>query len=410
MSAAPTPAGGGRPRVAVLGAGIMGSCLALYLVDRGVDVHLFDEAAAPMEGASRWNEGKIHLGYLYAADPTLRTAQRMLDGGLAFAPLVEELIGTRLSGHTTETDDLYLIHRDSVVDADEAGAYFAAVTDLVRHHPDATSYLVDVAAAATTPLAPDELSSIADPATIVAGFRVPERSVQTRWVADRLCEALAAQPRITARTGTRIAAATDVDGSWRVRGSEGLDEPFDAVVNALWHGRPVIDRTAGLPPEESLSHRYRVSVFARTSRPVALPSMVVAVGPFGDVKNYNGHDLYLSWYADGLLSESEGIEPVLPHELDETEQQERAVAMVSHLAELLPPVAEVLDAAETMHLGGGFVVARGTGSLADRASTLHRRDRFGVRRLGRYWSVDTGKYSTAPWMARSLAAEIADAV
>jgi len=50
---------------------------------------------------------------------------------------------------------------------------------------------------------------------------------------------------------------------------------------------------------------------------------------------------------------------------------------------------------------------RGTGALDDRRSGLHRRDRYGVQRRGTYHSVDTGKYSTAPWLAQVLATEIA---
>ena len=64
------------PQVAVLGAGIMGSSAALLLSRRGAAVTLFDAQQRPLAGASRWNEGKIHLGFLYSADPSLRTAQR----------------------------------------------------------------------------------------------------------------------------------------------------------------------------------------------------------------------------------------------------------------------------------------------------------------------------------------------
>ena len=73
-------------------------------------------------GASRWNEGKIHLGYLYAADPSLATARRVLDGGLAFKPLTERLIGQSLDAVTSPVDDIYLVHRRSVVDADAMAA------------------------------------------------------------------------------------------------------------------------------------------------------------------------------------------------------------------------------------------------------------------------------------------------
>ena len=56
-----------------------------------------------------------------------------------------------------------------------------------------------------------------------------------------------------------------------------------------------------------------------------------------------------------------------------------------------------------MTLEGGWVYAAGQGALSDPASSLHRRNEFGIVRLGSYISVDTGKYSTAPWMARKIA-------
>ena len=92
-------------------------------------------------------------------------------------------------------------------------------------------------------------------------------------------------------------------------------------------------------------------MFLRTTRPVEVPSAVVAAGPFGDAKNYNGRDLYLSWYATGLLAE-------------------------------------------------------GRGPLDDARSTLHRRDRVGIRREGQYVSVDTGTYSMAPWLAHTIADDL----
>jgi hypothetical protein len=73
----------------------------------------------------------------------------------------------------------------------------------------------------------------------------------------------------------------------------------------------------------------------------------------------------------------------------------------------VPWTEQILDAAEEIRVEGGFVFAQGQGLLSDPNSTLHRRDRFGVRRKGRYFSVDTGKYSTAPALAADLARTIA---
>ena len=65
-----------------------------------------------------------------------------------------------------------------------------------------------------------------------------------------------------------------------------------------------------------------------------------------------------------------------------------------------------VDGAESIRLEGGWVFAMGQGALSDPGSGLHRRDRFGIRQAGRYFSVDTGKYSTAPALAREVADRI----
>ena len=396
--------------MAVLGAGIMGSCLALFLARSRFDVTLFDAAAAPLAGVSRWNEGKIHLGFLYAADPALRTARCLLPGGLAFAPLISELIDGALTDVTPD-GDIILVHRASIVDADAMRVYFRAVSDLVRQAPNADRYLGDVSKASVRALSGAEIAGIANSEEIVAGFRVPERSVRTVTLADRLCQALAAERRVHLRMGVRITAARAVEGAdaWRVSGEGTDDEVFDWVINALWHGKLEIDLTAGLAPQPGWSHRYRVSVFARTPRPLSMPSVVVALGPFGDMKNYNGRDFYLSWYPAGLLSESATIAPRPPRSLDPAAQQRLVTEIREGLARTIPRAREILDCAESVTLEGGYVFAQGQGSLADPAATLHRRDRFGIQRRGRYISIDTGKYSTAPLMARTLASEMADA-
>lgn len=389
-------------RIAVLGAGIMGTCLAIELARRGWRVTIFDAAGAPLQGASRWNEGKIHLGYLYAADPTLATARRLVSGGLSFAPIVEDLIGATIEA-VTQADDIYLVHRRSAVDQHRIGRYFDAVSDLVREATPQGHYFRETHHAVARRLSASELESVADPAVIDAGFTVPERSVDTVRLADRLAAVLRSEPGIELRMNERIdAVARDASSEgWRVAG-----EPFDWVVNALWHGRIAVDVTAGLPPEPGWSHRYRVSAFVRTARPVELASAVIALGPFGDVKNYNGRDFYASWYPAGLLRESASVAPPDDPVLGAAQAEEIAGQIERELAAVLPPVAEIFRHAEKVTIAGGHVFAMGSGSLADATASIHRRHRFGVRTNGRYISVDTGKYSTAPAMARALAIEL----
>ena len=397
-----------RPaHVAVLGAGIMGSSVALFLARKGVHVTLVDIEDEPFCGASRWNEGKIHLGYLYAGDPTRKTARGLLPGGMAFKRLTEELIGCSLQPVITPEDDIYLVHGDSVVSAKAMEHYFNEITTLVRAHPDSNRYLVDTSHSKMHALSHRELAGVTDSPVIVGGYRVPERSVQTDWVADRFIEALDAEPRIELALSTRVKrvrpAGATIDGPWLVDTNPVLDSAYDSVINALWQERLTIDATAGLEPEAGWSHRYRLSLFVRTARRVNAPSAVLATGPFGDIKNYTGSDFYLSWYPTGLLAEGHAESPPAVPDLNELARNEIIHSIIATLGDLLPAVKSVAAEAVDVALEGGWVFALGRGSLADPHATLHRRDRFGVRRHGSYVSIDTGKYSTAPWLARQIA-------
>ena len=396
-----------RPiRIAVLGAGIMGTSVALFLARGGARVTVFDEQHEPFAGASRWNEGKIHLGYLYAGDRSTGTARGLLPAGLAFKALTEELIGCSLEPAVTVEDDIFFVHRDSVVSVDDMHRYFQEVTGLVREHPQARGYLADVSGGAVRTLSSAELEGLADTSIVRAGFRVPERSVWTPWVADRFVDALRAEAAIELALGTRVHAVKSCERGWVVTAEGHAENGFDFVVNALWHGRLQVDRSVGLAPEPGWSHRYRLSLFVKTATPVAAPSAVLSTGPFGDIKSYGERNFYLSWYRSGLVAQGEAVAPPVVPRFDAAARQDIIRAIRGGLGAVIPAAETVMAAAVETRLEGGWVFANGKGSLADPAATLHRRDRFGIRRSGTYFSVDTGKYSTAPWLAREVAAMI----
>lgn len=279
------------------------------------------------------------------------------------------------------------------------------VSEMVRQHPDARHYLVDSSDCRAQKLTPNELALITNSPDIVAGFRVPERSVATNWVADRFVEALSAEDRIEQLMNAHVKAVSQqaTNGQWLVDTGNHKDGPYDYVINALWQGRMAIDLTAGLEPVGTWSNRYRLSLFARTREPIDTQSVIIATGPFGDIKNYNKRDFYLSWDPSGLLVDSSEILPPAPPAMDFTDKRELSASIIDNLVPLLPGLARIRDSIEHIDLRGGWVFAAGQGKLSDPKSTLHRRFDFGMRRAGSYISVDTGKYSTAPWLAQKLA-------
>jgi hypothetical protein len=204
-----------------------------------------------------------------------------------------------------------------------------------------------------------------------------------------------------------VAAEGSAQQGWRLETHPEVPGTFDWVVNALWEGRLAIDLSVGLQPERPWSNRYRLSLFVETVRSLDFPSVLVATGPFGDIKNYDGRNFYVSWYPAGLLLESQSIAPEPPAHMDAARKEQIVRAVRAGITAVVPGADEIFSAARQVSVEGGWVFAQGQGALDDPEASLHRRDRFGVRRLGTYLSVDTGKYSTAPWLASRLAAEIA---
>ncbi len=84
-------------RVIVLGAGIQGACVALALQHRGHSVTLVEQAPDCMLRTSLRNEAKIHLGFVYANDPYLKTPLLLLNAGMSFAALIEEWLGGNIA-------------------------------------------------------------------------------------------------------------------------------------------------------------------------------------------------------------------------------------------------------------------------------------------------------------------------
>jgi glycine/D-amino acid oxidase-like deaminating enzyme len=396
--------------VAILGSGIMGSSAALALAARGIRVTLFEARERPFQGASRWNEGKIHLGYTYSAHRSLQTARHLIPGGLAFKRLTERHIGQSIESAVTTHDDTYLIHHDSVTSVAEMESYVAGVDALLAEEPRASDYIGELKGNRSRRLSSAELAQSYNTEKIHAGFRVPEKSVSTLWLADKFVQALEAEPKIELALKTRVTGVQpskgSMDGPFQIETDAGAAGPFDFVINALWEGRPAIDAGLGILPPAPWSHRLRLVIFVQTDKPLSVPSTVIATGPFGDIKRYPGRDFYLSWYAAGLLAEGTALAPPPVPELNETDKQKRIDAIFHELGAFIPGVKAVQKDAQAIQFEGGWVYACGQGALSDPASTLHRRDSANIHRAGGYISIDTGKYSIAPWLAEQVAAAI----
>ena len=113
--------------VGVLGGGMQGCCCALALVERGVGVTLFDRNNQLLSRAAVANEGEIHLGYMYANDPSLSTARMMMNGALTFAPFIARHLEITAESLNVSRPAAYVVHCDSQRSAEQVFEYLAIV-------------------------------------------------------------------------------------------------------------------------------------------------------------------------------------------------------------------------------------------------------------------------------------------
>jgi len=100
------------------------------------------------------------------------------------------------------------------------------------------------------------------------------------------------------------------------------------------------------------------------------------------------------------------IPPAEPH-LTADETRSVLGSIDAGLGEYFPEAGDILRRAGHVQLRGGWVYAASRGLLSEPKATIHTRSNFGVARQGTSFSIDTGKYSVAPWLARKIVSELA---
>ena len=402
----------GHPKsVAVLGGGLLGVCTALELARSGLAVDLFDRGAMLLSQAATRNEGKIHLGFVYA-NASLRTAQIMVDGALRFWPVLRRHLGDAVAAIPVSDPFVYAVARDSQL----------AFAQVLAHAQRIGALLADRAAAdypggdlPSMPrcLSDAELARCFDPAMVSGAILTGERAIEVNAAAQLLRARVAAEPRIRVHLQTEVRHA-----DWHPRGGLELTvsnsgkawrRRYPTAVNALWDGRLALDRSLGLSPQRRWLWRlkYAIRVFDGDGA-IDLPSFTGVLGTYGDFVQFPGGTLYLSWYPVCLQGKSGDVDvPPWPREMADAPAAALAQAAVRGLTGFAPSLAAAVAAfggRRVVH--GGIIYAAGETDIDDPQSGLHRRDQIGIVHRDGWVSVDPGKYSLAPWFAERVAKEI----
>lgn len=401
--------------VTVLGAGLTGSCVALELANRGFNVALLDQDSVPMNRASRRNEGKVHLGLIYAADSSLKTGDLQLQGALSFSSLLTRWLGDEANGLRLSTPFTYLVAQDSVLNHSQLEAYYALVEDAYHRRLSEVpglSYLGTRPDRLAWRIKPKDLDRRLRTDVLSAAFGTAELAIDTDQLADLVTAALDASPRIRFYPGHKvreigrkaddfIISGDALEGPWTLKSSK--------VVNATWESRIGLDTTLGIEPPPGWLYRLKYRVLAYLPDDLQdAPSATMVLGRYGDVVIRPDRTAYLSWYPAGLRGWSNALRP--PDDWDEVSRgkandhyAEVIAAFLAGIEPWYPGIARC----KPFHVDAGVIVAYGKTDVDDPSSGLHDRTRVGVTGIGGYYSVDPGKLTTAPLFAMKAAETIA---
>ena len=400
-------------RVGVLGGGLQGCCVALSLAQHGIHVTLFDRNDRLLSRAAVANEGKIHLGYMYANDPSYSTARMMMRGALSFAPFFARHLGLPYDSMTVSRPAVYVVHRDSQRTPEQVSQYLATVHALIRDASEGRreAYFGRDLSDQPRTWTAGQREATFDPEFALAAFATPELAIDPVTLAEALRERIGADRRIDVRLDHEVLSVEDSDGLDVSTDTSGgaVRERFDHVVNALWDGRLAINEKRALRPNRPWLHRLKYGVSFRLPAGAKLATSATFVsGPFGEVVSYADGLTYLTWYPVCLQGTSRDVtppewstyppEPLRSHLLEGTLQA---------LAQLVPSL-RALNPQELkdVTVKGGVIVAWGQTDIYDPASELHRRFEIGVTSTGRFHSVDPGKLTMAPYFADICAGRI----
>lgn len=400
----------------MLGGGIAGVCTALALADEGIETDVYEQDAALLSRASYWNEGKIHLGFVYAQDGSRRSARMMLQGALHFRPMITRWMEEAAFDRALSTPFVYAVHRDTMIPPEAIEAHFQATDDAfaIAARDRGLRYVAPTSAPLWRRHDPAGTRLLFDDDAIIASYQTLECGVDPFSVATALRLAAATAPEVTVLTGTTVQGVRRLARrGYEVASEQGgtpARETYAEVVNALWQNRLGIDQAVGRVEPRLILHRFKAGLHSRPSMPLVLPSVTFVSGPFGDTVGFARRS-YVSWYPAGLLATSHDVVPpssdrdVLasgPHTVEQD-----TLAAVSRLFTGEP--AGLAATCGQWDVGGGWISAWGYTDIDDPDSRLHERVDVGVDSADGYHSVDTGKYTMGPFFARVACERIAPA-
>ena len=214
--------------------------------------------------------------------------------------------------------------------------------------------------------------------------------------------------KITVSTNSEVFAVKKMDRTFKVlvKDSSAIEREYesDIVVNCLWNNRIKLDKTIGIETVGDPLYRFKVGLFGKIDNP--LPNCTIISGAFGNVSpRMDGDYAYISWHVDSMRGmTTDGTTPdeweeYFTKDPEQELQSEWVKRAIANMAEFVPQAIEL----KPTKLLPGIICSTGKTDIHDKQSRVHMRaEQMGIYQMGNYFSINTGKFSSAPLLADEL--------
>lgn len=396
-------------KIAIIGGGLTGCCVAASLSDIAKRITLFESGPQLLGEASSYNEGRIHLGYTYGMDKSLNTARLMARAALSFENLLNRWFGEKISKIPRSSCFNYAVHKKGLLSGTEYGAFAKKVSEIIKQTlKRGDKYFGIDLKKPPSKLSSKYVSAHYDINNISSVFETSEISVDPEAIAEIIRKNIVKIPGVKIRCNTEVLATKIQNSRYILQlltpDNHQIDEPFDCVINASGRSLLRLDSLIGIQPPKNPLFRLKYLIRTRT-KDIDVTSTTVVLGKFGDTVNFNDF-MFLSWYPAGRLDWYEGLNPQKANPILTKQPQASRLKkeIIMGLSTIIPRLKS--KQINNSDLRGNWIYAPATSDVNNPTSALHQRTQVGIIQSGNYFSINPGKYTSAPYFANNLAKKI----
>jgi len=326
----------------------------------------------------------------------------MLDA-LYFAPYLEYLLGKKVEWEKLKSSKFnYLVAKDSMLSPDEVDTYFQTLQTIYRQYLEDEN-LTYLGKKPDTIFKKISLPPQVNPDFFEACFATEEVAIHHKSIKEIIKTKILSE-NISLCLNQRVTAAKRIPNGFMVEThseDEGvLQLKSDVVFNCLWEGRMILDKQMGMQVEKGYNLRLKYGIIAKPlESDRRLPSFSVIQGPYGDFVNFpQSKETYFCWYPSSMKGMV--IDQSIPTSWDEacdgkipqTVRQKLVNENFKHFKRLIPTLSDF----QVLSIKAGVIVAKGHHDIHHMDSKLHTRNESPITQNDGYFSINTGKFTSAP--------------